>query len=483
MSATTVIDHLAVWWRPLAAGLSDPGRFERLSRALARGPLDAAMDVEAGDGEVVCVRAVEVPPVCVAADVPDDELLETLAAAIAASVKTAVSDARGQEAAVVRYRSRAHAALDVAVSLSRGDHSREWAWCQLGLWPATGEPPAAGGHLATALAEAAGTLPGLLSAAAEAGALGSLAGLVGPAGLDGLVRAAWSAMGRPLPDWADVLGRGVSAPGDADFAQAMALLARGALGRMLLAGAELPPQSIAAASAAALLDGEPSLALGPAARVMRLVTAAALVSLGRSRRVPTARERRALSGLLAGNDAAAAQRAPGGNDAAPLSASGGHGPDPAAGRAGSAGRGRDAELRGRRRCFGRWRLGLRGRRRRFRCGRLRSRRRAPGLRRAVRRGDRVRRPALPAAPRRALRPARARRERRAGRRRARPGPLRGRHAHPRTAARPWQRRPTPRMRRWRACAGGLRSPAGVPALTAASFRPRPAGWPTERPSG
>lgn len=314
MSTTTVIDHLAVRWRPLAAGLSDPGRFERLSRALAGGPLDAAIDTEAGDGELVCVRAVEVPPVCVAADVPDDELLETLAAAIAASVKTAVSDARSQ-AAVVRYRSRAHAALDVAVSLSRGDRSREWAWRQLALWPATGEPSAAGGHLATALAEAAGTLPGLLSAAAEAGALGSLAGLVGPAGLDALVRAAWSARGRTLPDWADVLGPG-AAPGDADFAQAMALLARGALGRMLLAGVELPPQSIAAASAAALLDGEPSLAFSPAARVMRLVTAAALVSLGRSRRHADGAGTQAGRRAAGGNDAAAPERAPGRNDTA-----------------------------------------------------------------------------------------------------------------------------------------------------------------------
>jgi hypothetical protein len=329
VTTTTVIDHLDVRWRPLAAGLSDPGRFERLSRALARGPLDAAIDVEAVDGAVVCVRAVEVPPVRVTADVTDDELLETLAATIAASVKTAASDARGQEAAVVRYRSVAHAALDVAVSLSRGDHSREWAWRQLGLWPIAGEPPAAGGYLATALAEAGGTLPGLLSAAAEAGALGSLAGLVGPAGLDGLVRAAWSSVGCTLPDWADMLGRGVYAPGDADFAEAMALLARGALGRMLLAGAELPPRSIAAASAAALLDGEPSLALGPIARVLRLVTAAALVSVGRSRQraggAGTQAGWRAAGGgnhaaagqrAAGGNDAAAIQRAPGGNDAA-----------------------------------------------------------------------------------------------------------------------------------------------------------------------
>ena len=47
MSATTVIDHLAVRWRPLDASLRDPARFDRLSRALAGGPLDAAIDAEA----------------------------------------------------------------------------------------------------------------------------------------------------------------------------------------------------------------------------------------------------------------------------------------------------------------------------------------------------------------------------------------------------------------------------------------------------
>jgi hypothetical protein len=305
VSTTTVIDHLTVRWRPLAAGLSDPGRCERLSRAVDRGPLDAAIDVDAGSGEVVCVRAVEVPLVRVTADLTDDELLERLAAAIAASVETAVSDARGHEAAVVRYRTRAHAALDVAVSLSRGDHVREWAWRQLGLWPA--------GGLAAALAEEPGLLPGLLSAAAEAGALGSLAVLLGPARLDDLVRAAWSAAGAPLPRWTDVLGPGVAEPGDADFAAAMALLARGALGRMLLAGVDLPQQSVVAASAAALLDGEPSLALRPEARVTRLVAAAALVSLGRSRRRSDGAETGAGRRTFGGNGAAT-QPPPAGKD-------------------------------------------------------------------------------------------------------------------------------------------------------------------------
>ena len=79
-----------------------------------------------------------------------------------------------------------------------------------------------------------------------------------------MVRAAWTARGCPLPGWDDLLGP-AAMPDDADFAQVTALLARGALGRELLGGAGLPPQSAAAASAAALLDGEPSLVLSPAA--------------------------------------------------------------------------------------------------------------------------------------------------------------------------------------------------------------------------
>ena len=88
----------------------------------------------------------------------DDELLGRIGAAIAAAIGTAVSDGfRRFPAACVRYRSRAHAVLDVAVSLARGDRRREWAWRQLGLWPGSGEPAAAGEHLAAALAEEPGT--------------------------------------------------------------------------------------------------------------------------------------------------------------------------------------------------------------------------------------------------------------------------------------------------------------------------------------
>jgi hypothetical protein len=282
MRATTVIDHLGVQWRPLDASLRDPARFDRLSRALAGGPLDAALDAVARHGEVICIRAVQVPPVRITADVTDDELLGSLAAAIAAAIGTAAADT-GEQKTCVRYRSRAHAALDLAMSLARGDHRREWAWRQLGLWPDPGDPAAAGEHVAAALVETPGTVTGLLSAAAGAGVLGFLASLLGPGRLDAVVRAAWTAQGCPLPGWDDLFGP-AAAPDDADFAQVTALLARGALGRELLRGAGLPSRSVAAASAAALLDAEPSLSLRPVTRVMPLVTAAALVSLGRGRR-------------------------------------------------------------------------------------------------------------------------------------------------------------------------------------------------------
>jgi hypothetical protein len=282
MTATTFIGRLAVRWRPLDASLRDSARFDRLSRALAGGPLEAAIDAEGYRGEVVCVRAVEVPPLRISADVTDDELVGKLAAAIAAAVGTAASDA-SEHADRVRYRSRAHAALDVATCLARGDHRREWAWRQLGLWPDSGDLAAVGDRLAAALAEAPGMVSGLLSAAAGDGVLGSLAGLLGPGRLDALARAAWTARGCPLAGWNDLLGP-AAAPDDADFAQVTAILSGGALGRELLSGTPLPPQSVAAASALALLDGEPSLALRAATQVMPLVTAAALLSLGRSGR-------------------------------------------------------------------------------------------------------------------------------------------------------------------------------------------------------
>ena len=275
MSTAAVIGHLAMRWRPLAAGLGDPQRFGGLSTALAGRLLGAGIDAGTSRGEVTCIRAIEVRPVRVAADVTDEELLGRLTGAIAASVEAALSGARAEQVTVLRYRSRAHAALDVAVSHSRGDHRREWAWRQLGLWPEPGE------RLAAALGETPWEVPALLSAAAEAGALGSLASLLGPAGLDGIVRAAWRAQGRALLGWPDLLGPRVPAPDDAGFAQVIAILTRSALGRRLLSGAQLPAQSAAAASAAALLDGEPALALWPAARITPLVTAAVLLSLGR----------------------------------------------------------------------------------------------------------------------------------------------------------------------------------------------------------
>jgi hypothetical protein len=277
VSTNAAIDHLALTWRPLAAGLGDTERFGRFGRALAGRPLDAAIDAATDREEVVCLRVIEVPPVRVTASVSDDELRGTLARAIAASVEAAVSGARVGDATLVRYHSRAHAALDVAVSCSRGDHRREWAWRQLGLWPASAE------HLATALAEVPDTVPSLISAAAEAGALGTLADLLGPARLDGIVRAAWSARGCRLPGWQDMFAPGVPAPDDAELTQGIALLNRSALGRNLLSGTGLPPQSVAAASAAALLASEPALALRPAATVMRLLNASVVVSLGRSR--------------------------------------------------------------------------------------------------------------------------------------------------------------------------------------------------------
>jgi len=57
-------------------------------------------------------------------------------------------DGEEESAAVVRYRSRHAALLDMAVRIARGDLSREWAWKQIGPWP----------HSASSTREAAGYL-------------------------------------------------------------------------------------------------------------------------------------------------------------------------------------------------------------------------------------------------------------------------------------------------------------------------------------
>jgi hypothetical protein len=93
--------------------------------------LDAAME-RAGVplSEETCVRVVHIVA-RLRLDVPDSEL--SLAWSLAAADAIA-REIREGGANVVRYGSRQHALVDLAVSASRGDVTRAWAWRQLGLW-------------------------------------------------------------------------------------------------------------------------------------------------------------------------------------------------------------------------------------------------------------------------------------------------------------------------------------------------------------
>jgi hypothetical protein len=68
--------------------------------------------------------------------------------AVDAKRRRAERELEEESVAVVRYRSRHAALLDMAVRVARGDLSREWAWKQIGLWP----------HVASSTREAAGYL-------------------------------------------------------------------------------------------------------------------------------------------------------------------------------------------------------------------------------------------------------------------------------------------------------------------------------------
>jgi hypothetical protein len=144
------------------AGVKD--RLDRVLRRVLDGALDDALAAAGvAEGEEICVRAVDVA-IRLDAGEPDGPLAELWSAAIAAALRDAIASGRG----VVRYRSRAHALVDVVSSAVAGDLGRAWAWRQLGLWDGpdeAGSARAAEGAL-RALARMPEAAPAALAAVA-----------------------------------------------------------------------------------------------------------------------------------------------------------------------------------------------------------------------------------------------------------------------------------------------------------------------------
>jgi hypothetical protein len=224
MSDSVAIERLAVRWAVPAeigpdTGGGDAGRRETLVAALLDGPLeDALSDLGTAPSEEVCVRVVAVPEVCLGFSQTDVALVQAWSRAIGSAVAQALRDG-GSTQGVVRYRSRSHAAVDLAVGCLTGEMGRMWAWRQLGMWPdglgdgglgsgAADLPSGVAEHVAWTLEERPELVVPVLVRLAETGRLESAVAAFGAAGLRTLAAAAWrSAGGGGLPVPAAVFGR------------------------------------------------------------------------------------------------------------------------------------------------------------------------------------------------------------------------------------------------------------------------------------
>jgi hypothetical protein len=168
--------------------------------ALVAGALDTALDDALGragvsPGEELCVRTVTARPRLRLASTDGTIVAEwstALADAIAATI-------RAGEPGAVRYPSRRHALVDVAVATASGDMRRAWAWRQLGLWPddRAVESAEAAVRVADALCADPQAVVAVLVATARRGALPRLAVLLGSDGWQRLARTALAAVDAP----------------------------------------------------------------------------------------------------------------------------------------------------------------------------------------------------------------------------------------------------------------------------------------------
>lgn len=172
--STTVpvrIERLNARYR-VVPGSPRRGELDRLLRVVLDEALEPAIErvLNATPFEEVCIGRLDVPVGLAIGSRSHAALAGTWAAAIAAGVEAQV---RGGGAGVVRYGSRRHALLDMAIGIARGDRSREWAWRSLRLWaPGAHEESAA---LTTALLDDEAAIAPVLAAVARAGALAGLA--------------------------------------------------------------------------------------------------------------------------------------------------------------------------------------------------------------------------------------------------------------------------------------------------------------------
>jgi hypothetical protein len=181
----------------------DPDARRRLD-ALLRRTLDEAVEpalARAGvrTDEEVCIRSVRAPA-RLRLGAGDSAICATWAASIADAVARTVD--AGGSGEVVRYASRRHALLDLALGVAAGELERAWAWRRLGLWHGPTDAPTdaeAADELVRALTGEPELAVAALVAVGQAGTLGRLLSLLDAVSWVELVRAALAASGVAEP--------------------------------------------------------------------------------------------------------------------------------------------------------------------------------------------------------------------------------------------------------------------------------------------
>jgi hypothetical protein len=259
------------------------GARARLDALLER-VLDAALDdalARAGvaPGEEVCIRTVATDARLRLAST-DETLVAEWSAVLAASLAAAI---RAGEPGAVRFASRRHALVDLAVATAMADARRAWAWRQLGLWP--DEDAVDGSQAAARLVDALSAEPqsvvAVLAAAARRGALPRLAVLIGAGGWARLARAALAAAGASAELLDEAAARAAADPAGEDEAAVLArrvssvsAIATAAIGSGVVAG--LAPSARRAVAVLVTLEADPgALAAQRGVAKLRLVHAVA----------------------------------------------------------------------------------------------------------------------------------------------------------------------------------------------------------------
>jgi len=137
---TIHIHRLHTRYRLGAGAGGERGRLDRIRDLVLDHGLDRALERgHFSPREEVCIRRLE-PSVRLRLSEPDWALADAWSLVVADAILRAGREADASASSsprteVVRYASREHALFDLALSVSRGDFRRAWAWRQLGLWP------------------------------------------------------------------------------------------------------------------------------------------------------------------------------------------------------------------------------------------------------------------------------------------------------------------------------------------------------------